>query len=223
MIDYKETLIFPTLRYISDTRFHYRDGKVQDLPLYSLDWSYKDSKCKEKHDRWASTSWPDLNIPFAASLPEKYDSWIINLKFALPYHYRQEIIRNSRRAIDEWSIKRSFDTNVRETCLSPAIEHVWTAFYLLSDCVYDEITNYYQRGSNNDLVRYCLPYKFWSYQTGRGCRKYHSHINELENIEYKDDNMNVIVQQFLTELKKYEEKFDELYNVIHVDTVKHGN
>ena len=215
MLDYKETLIFPKLRYIQDAEFHYRDGKIQTIPLYSLDWSYKDLKCKAAHQKWLSTSWPGVDVPFMTSLPQKYDEWITNLTFALSYDYKKEIIRNARQSVEEWNIKRSFDTNVREQCLSPAIEHVYVAFYLLSDCVYDKVTNYFNRSKNDFLIKYCLSYKFWSYQTGRGCRRGHSHISELEYTDFRDRDLGSILQEFLNELREYESNFDDMYDVIY--------
>jgi hypothetical protein len=61
--------------------------------------------------------------------------------------------------------------------LTPAIEHIFVAFYLLGDCVYNEKSF----GYDHDFPYACiLAYKFWMYQTGGGLVWDHSHGGRID-------------------------------------------
>lgn len=216
MLGNKESLVFPKLRFIEKVELKHVDSKSKEVPLYSLDWEYKEKKCFERHLKWNQECWPKLDIPFMPDLPQIYDTYVKSLVFAVSDSYHSEIVRNSRRGLEEWDVRRKFDTVVRENCLGPAIENIYVAFYLLSDCIYDKHTKYFDRNPNNILARYCLPYKFWSHQTGRGVRREHSRIHNLERlIECAEHIDKPALETFLKLLKDYEEDFDNAYQPIY--------
>ena len=224
MLDIKEGLVFPKLRFIEKIELKRGDFKSKEVPLYSLDWEYKERKCLERHLRWNSECWPNIHIPFMPDLPRIYDNYVKSLVFAIPNSYHSEIVRNSRRGLEEWDVKRKFDTVVRENCLGPAIEHIYVAFYLLSDCIYDRNEKYFDRNPNTILARYCLPYKFWSHQTGRGVRREHARIHNLETLIQHGANLDKpALENFLRSLKDYEEEFDKAYQPIYEGLKKEQN
>lgn len=147
--------------------------KRKKVSAYILDW-----------DRFESQI-GDLYIERIPALPPIYENQIRETKFIIPHGYLKEIRRMSQMALSEWNIERGFDTSVREHCLKPVISFIESAFYLLSDTVYDEETQYYSRGISSKLIKYLMLWKFWMYQTGRGFVKYHAQIPELEeSIEF---------------------------------------
>jgi len=194
------SLVFPHLKYIGHTVFN-NDISKTERSLYYLDWTIKDQKCEEKHNKWLRDHWKDKNIPLSPSLPEKYEVWVKNLQFAIPPDYMEEIIRNSREGLQEWNIQRCFDTNVREFCLKPAIAHIYSAFYLMSDCIYDPKTNYYIRGTDKIMAQHLLTYRFWMHQTGRGCVWDHAFMDDLRS----KNGYEIVdcIEQFEKENEKY--------------------
>lgn len=216
MLDLKESLVFPKLRFIEKVELGQGDSKPKEVPLYSLDWTYKETRCLERHLKWNMENWPNIHIPFKPDLPEIYDSYVKSLVFAIPGSYHSEIVRNARRGLEEWDVKRKFDTVVRDNCLGPAIEHIYVAFYLLSDCIYDRSAKYFDRNPNSILARYCLPYKFWSHQTGRGVRRNHARIHNLEGLIEQGANLDKpALETFLKLLNSYEDDFDQAYLPIY--------
>jgi hypothetical protein len=212
MLTYTNPLYFPNIVFTGSV--------CKDLRIYTLDWSKKDEACLKKHTEWNSKYWPNQSLPFMPSLPQSMDTWIINLKFAITEPYRKEICRNARRCLEEWNIKRSFDTNVREKCLSTAVTHAFIAFYLLEDCAYDTAMKDYYRKKHDDkfLIKHALAYKFWAHQTGRGFVRYHARLNELENYKNFDyfalseDNKHYLGQskhstEFLEEINQLEKQW----------------
>ncbi len=150
--------------------------RFKDLDGYVLDWSYVDKSREDKFNCWANDYWPEKKLSFVPTIPKEY-KWVENLKFMIPDTYLSEIRRNCHRASEEWNIRRPFDTCIREACLTPAVEHIFTAFYLLGDCVYDEKSFGYD---HNFPYAHILSYKFWMYQTGGGLIWYHSHGSKID-------------------------------------------
>lgn len=242
MLGISSSLYFPRFRYLNRVYFNKRDRSASNLKLtdgialYSLDWTPKDQACEEYHQKWLQEHWNKCKIPFMPSLPEKYDTWIKSLTFAISHSYMNEITRNTRRGFEEWNIQRSFDTNIREYCLKPAIWHIYIAFYLISDCVYDPESNYYSRNYNeNILIPHCLAYKFWAHQTGRGCIAEHADFDALKfqlrflgnenNRLYDSENrlkkLNII-SNFISAIDLLNAQWDNAYS-IKTDGVKESS
>ena len=232
MLNYTSPLHFPHLKYVRSVAL----GKGHNsTPLYTLDWGYKHRKCEASHKKWLKDYHPDKNIPFYPSLPEKYDRWMQNLTFAIPFDYLSEIQRNSRRGLEEWNIHRGFDTNIREKCLEPGISNIYIAFYLIADCAYDETENYYYRGHDSQLIPHALAYNFWAHQTGRGCIRDHAKLYELQRTidlhsKYVEKKMGFIIstetlrafEDFLDEIRAHEAAWDEAVNVLHFEKTVEG-
>ena len=147
--------IFPKLVFEKETTFKNNEGSSR---VYRLDWS-----------------------GHSGDLPLEYREWSDNLLFVISDDYYNEIQRCMRRFNEEWAMRRRFDTSVRETCLNPAIEFAFTAFYLLCDCLYDEEKNYFLRDSRKIIAHNILAYRFWWTQTGEGCVRYHAKLDEMEH------------------------------------------
>lgn len=159
--------------------------KKKQIPGYVLDWKELDDWKRRKQEAWAKQYHPDKNIPYVPTLPKEYDEWVYGLKFAIPNSYLHEIRRNARRAAEEWSLRRPFDTVIRECCLRPAVSHAYVTFMLVADCIYDEEKQYYDRQCKP--ARHILPYKFWVYQTGLGLVWRHS-LGEMVDWSVKEDD-----------------------------------
>lgn len=96
----------------------------------------------------------------------------------------KEIQLHTEKAIMEWNHPRDLDTFVRETCLIPAKSHLWTAFYLLSDCIWDCERGCWWRNEMKYIAHYMMAYKFWCHQTGEGCLENNAMIYRLrQNLE----------------------------------------
>lgn len=185
-------LQFPSLKFEKEVKFGSwaSNSKKAKTRMYTLDWSAKDSRCRKEFDEWAKNHWADKNLIYIEPLPEPYNSWTKNLKFALPNRYMEEIRRCTWKSVEEGHHRYSFDTAVRDICCEIRNSYVSVAFRLLADCVYDEETNYFLRYPDKLLVAPCLLYKFWGYQTGWGLLKddHHAMIDKLEhNIKWRKD------------------------------------
>jgi len=178
------------------------------------------------HQKWLRDYHPEKDIPLYPSLPAEIDTWIKNIKFVIPNDYMSEIKRNAQRGLEEWNIQRGFDTNVREFCLKPAIWHIYTAFYLISDCAYDPKENYYYRGDDKPLIPHVLAYKFWAHQTGRGCVSEHANFDALKKtISFYEllggpSQSAKNCKEFLETMKEHERNWDKGVNVFQIEEDK---
>ena len=208
----KGSLSFPKLKLHKeinqDIAEHRKRGKKFSLcdgsipyNVYKLDWWPRYHECK---------------------IPEPYDSKAINLLFAPSAEYLKEIRRMSTQALLEWSTPCGFDTMAREHRLSPAIEYVRTAFWLLCDCLYDEHTHYFYRGDDKWIMRYVLGYKFWYGQTGSGLVGEHAGFETLYNRQYQHKKGRLrpnptwekavkLEGEFLKVIEAFEKKEDEIH------------
>ena len=220
MLSYTSALYFPKLSYLENVRFGSWGNTTKPggyCPLYRLDWTKKDQKCEDDHEKWLRQCSPTRDFPLHPCLPDYIDAWLKNQKFAIPHHYMDEIRRNSKRGLEEWGMERSFDTNIREFCLKPAIAHIYTAFYLIADCAYDNAENYFYRGDDKIIIPHALAYRFWAHQTGRGCVRDHAYFSKLEHWAAIDPMVEASMPSFATqakecrtflqEMKEHEEKW----------------
>jgi len=163
---------FPALKFEKESKLVWpgkpHGRKDKKVSLYRLDWKAFDERMKKKHEKWKKSCWPhNQEVKWVRPLPENYLYKLDNMLFAVSPSYMREIVRNAQRAVDEHGIGRSFDTSVREYCYRPAAAYVDVALYLLTDCAYDEETQYYLKGDRRWLHKAML-YRLWIHQTGHG-------------------------------------------------------
>jgi len=199
MLGHKKSLLFPRLVHLQKEEV--KDYKGQLVNLYRLDWSGMEKILQENYEasdrnradqllkKWeeplGATLCPPKDPPFFPALPAKQvknlDSCIFNIK----PNYRNEILRNAKRAVAEHDIERKFDTNIREMCQQTVEAHVEVAFSLLADCFYD-INE--MKFSRDYVLKFMMPkwmlFRFWFHQTGWGLVWDLAKFNELE------DNLN---------------------------------
>lgn len=225
MLTVSRSLIFPKLVYLDRTEFpSWKDlGTKKGTDVFKLDWSEKAQRDQLKFAEWRKSHGIDVTSPIQY-LPEPYESWSENLKFAIPRKYLDEIRRMSQLGLLEWNLPRSFDTVIREMCLEPAIAFIKCAFKLIADCVYDTEKKYFYRGDDKILVSHCLLYKFWSHQTGRGLVQDHSDCIRLEqSLKWLTDQKHkAVIADFLTAIKKHEDEMEKNYQ-IYPDAVFNQN
>lgn len=152
--------------------------------LYKLDWRGHDERLRKAHDRLQlKLHGQDEGrriVPYFENCPQEYTEKLQNLRFALDANYLSEIKRMVFRAQEEWTLYRPFDTSVRDHCLRPATEFIHCAFYLLSDCMYNEEKKYWVRKRGfYAIVLNAMLYKFWYNQTGGGWIEYKADIPKL--------------------------------------------
>jgi hypothetical protein len=173
------THIFPHLVFLDEISLKSESDKT--TKLYKLDWDDFDSAVLKRHIDWNAKCWPDSSIPIIQKFDEYYEGILQSLRFAIPFSYLNEIRRVTQCAMIEWSIHRSFDTDIREMCLKPAIRYIETAFKLICDCAYDTGTKYYYRADNKYILAPMLLYRFWQHQTGSGRITDHAGFDSLKS------------------------------------------
>jgi hypothetical protein len=191
------SLLFPSFYRVGETDFNGR--KKSSIPIYQLDWEEIEIVKESKYAQWAQ-GWierekdrdgedtyipPQVSDGYKKSLPDKYFNIINDAQFAITSNYMDEIRRNARRAVEEWDIRRGFDTCVRDHCLKPSQSHIEVAFYLTADCYYSAEKDYYSRHDGYGIImKNLMLYSFWKGQTGGGLlfgkAEFHHLYNMLE-------------------------------------------
>jgi len=175
---------------------------TKKVKLYKLDWENVELKKKESHKKWNKRCWPDIDLAYINSLPEELEGEFNNYIFALDRGYTDEIRRCSQQGMLEWNISRPFDTIIREMCLDVPQSYIRVAFGLLSDCIFDEKTGYWDRGSRRESACLML-YRFWCHQTGNG-------LLTDNNFSGWDDEYNWCIKYGKKEVKKRVKKINGL-------------
>jgi hypothetical protein len=141
----------------------------RDVSIYCLDWTDFDAQLKKNHDARIRDRGRGSK-KYEPALPPQYEEMLAKLEFAISDEYMTEIHRNTRRAVEEWCVERSFDTDILEYCLNPGIAHIDTALYLLDDCLFDSKTHYWLNHDTTikKIAQCVMLYKFWKHQTGGG-------------------------------------------------------
>lgn len=174
------TFIFPHLVFLRDASFKsWSESKT--TKIYKLDWDSFDEAILKRHIARNAKCWPDTKFQSVQKFDSYYETLLHSLRFAIPNNYLTEIRRMTQMAMSEWGTSRTFDTDIREMCLGPAIECIRVAFNLISDCAYDENTNYFLRVNNKYLLAPLMLFRFWQHQTGSGLIADHSGFNKLES------------------------------------------
>jgi hypothetical protein len=159
---------------------------------YCLDWTRKVSKCNQSQP---------------VELTEEYEDAIKNLRFAISDSYFREIRRCSWRAVEEWNVNRQIDSSLKSIYLLPTASYIETAFKLLTDCLYDESTNYFYRKDDKIVIPYLLLYKFWKHQVSNALLFNFSLLSELITVsmnkkltENEDTQLNKFLNFVNTDL-----------------------
>ena len=180
----KQSLLFPKIVYLHDgkiVRYRIPGGQagspekkspkkdVENVRLYRLDWSdierIKTARLKEHYDKFHSTEYPWCDQ--VLYIPRSYTDAMNNLVFAIPDSYMKAINHMCLMASQEWEAKYPFDTIVREHCYKSVDGYINSAFYLLSDCIYDYGKEYYSRNFGQSTVfKHMGMLRFWREQTG---------------------------------------------------------
>lgn len=189
MLGMERSLLFPILRFEREATLSRPEPATasnngRTVALFKLDWAKLDRQKLSRHEEWKTRCGvveldKEHEFPCLRTLPEPWDSEVLGYHFALSNEYHEEIRRNARQADLEWGQHRRFDTNIREMLLGPAIEHVWSAFYLLADCVYNPDTKWWYRHRHPRMMASLLSYRFWLSQTGDGMVRVHSKVDDL--------------------------------------------
>lgn len=223
MLHLDSFLLFPSLVYQKDFTIKKSDW-TKDVRLYKLDWKNVELKKEEHHKKWNKDHWPDLDLPYVSTLPEELNEEVENYVFALDYGYLNEIRRCSQEGMAEWNISRPFDTIIRGMCLRVPFSYIGVAFSLLSDCIFDDGTGYWDRGNRRESA--CLmSYKFWCHQTGRGIltdsnasgwdKEYRHAIAWTVEGEARDR-----VEKINRLLKEHQKQLDEAISDIYIEKSK---
>ena len=174
--------------------------------IYRLDWSFFDKRKKEKPCHYEA--------PSVKALPDKYESLLEDLKFAISYPLIDEIRRNVRQAIEERNVKRGlsayYESMVEKTCEA----HVEVAFALLTDCLFDVNKNDWDREQDKIIILSMMLYKFWHNQVPKkelkrlalffDLERNNPIVDEEENID--DSHKQVI--EYMKTIKEYEETYN---------------
>lgn len=210
-------LQFPRLNFVGnvDMRQWKDTNKVADC--YKLDWSGKEEKVAKGLEEWVGKTGVSFDTTTTLCVPDfpvEYDEWLKDLTFVVSRAYVEEIRRNARRCVEEWNVPRPFDTIARELCLAPAIKHAYTAFYLVSDCAYDQEEKFYYRGDRKALIPHMMAYKFWTFQTGSGVVECNSDIGRLAKLLNKPTigaGEKREIESFLEAIEAHQHQVDKFY------------
>jgi len=219
MLSLSQPFYFPKFIHAGEANFKAWSDRFKKTRLYKLDWSQAENYKEDKYYKWAKER--DIKAKYTGELPVKYDEWLKNITFAIPEHYMYRIKDFSQKANFGWCDKYPYDTSIRELCLKPAISYVEVAFKLIADCPYNEETNYFYRGDDRILIAHAALYKFWSFQTGRGCVEDHADFRRLEYIVKKGmakPEFKTMVRKFLSAIKRYQKRLEKMYEGVSVES-----
>lgn len=198
MLSVFHSLFFPELVYDRDVHMASRStapigSGSHQIQLFRLDWTKMESALLQKHKDWQaqiltkSDKWnvaKKQQVQFVPGLPQPYLSIVDGFKFALNANSIKEIRRCVRCAFDEYQIIRPFDTGIRDMLLNPAISYISCAFKLLTDCLFDEVTNRWSRKIPLKMIAsQAMLYRFWSHQTGSGLVREHADLDRLREVQ----------------------------------------
>lgn len=149
----------------------------RELGLYRLNWEEVDEYKKSDQGRFGLTKPPTAHVP--STLPKEYDERVLALHFAIPAEYKRAIKHFTTLFLTERCGEWGFDTCVRDHCLEASAAAINTAFYLLSDCLWEG-----DGWMRNDryLLLVLMKYKFWRLYTGRGLVQKKAGVKEFDDM-----------------------------------------
>lgn len=145
-----------------------RKDKVLPTRIYRLDWTDIERIKTDRVNEWVKKNHPDRPMPLVRTfIPRSYMDRMDKLEFSIPDGYMKAINHMCLMAMQEWEQKYPFDTVVREACYKSVTGYIESAFYLLSDCIYDSYREYYTRDYGPATVfKHMGMLRFWREQTG---------------------------------------------------------
>jgi len=183
----RPVLIFPKIVFIRDARIGKRRTRVK---VFRLDWTDVDEVRKfPKLVRWQMRRIAKARLH---PLSDRLKSAMNTLFFALPGNYLKMIDRYRKLAVDEWGLRRGFDTSVNDECLGVAKECVDNFFYLLSDCLFEPkfengkpmtdgaITRTWVNYEIGASWKCAMLFRFWLFQTGAAWVAKNADLDGLE-------------------------------------------
>jgi hypothetical protein len=180
MLGVNHSLYFPKMKTVDHKELTPPDRRRRGatLMIYRLDWA--EQQCRLRHSLnagWRQQLAGKATAKLKPALPiEESILTLADFRFSIDTEYKKEIRNQARQAMREWDAAGdlSFDTNIREQCLAPAIAHVRVAFELLADCLYDPKTNYFDRETCGTAGLVMMLAQFWFHQTGAGVALAHA-------------------------------------------------
>jgi hypothetical protein len=202
---------FPNLVYVGEANFKSR-SEQNTTNIFKLDWSNSEKKKKRNFDKWRENK----DIEYVPSCSEYWSNYLDNLLFVIPNNYMYEINRCSNEALREKTVKKQFDTMIRDYCHNITETYIDVAFYLISDCIYDPKTNYFSREHDRRIVKAVMLWKFWAHQIGLGLIEYISKINKIRNYDFnKSDRKDFVNKCFnlIINFDIWSKEIDESYQL----------
>ena len=204
---------FPKLVFVKRVTPGRCEGNEEsEISLYRLDWTWCESLKQKDFDRWAARYAKDGEAKFVPSVTPYWRDFLDGMFFAVRSDYRREIERNVERALSESHVRRSFDTMARGYCMKTVETHVDVAFFLLSDCSFNEEMNYFNRRYPWYLIQSVMLWRFWAYQTGRGLIRDRMNTDRLRFWHKTDGpsaDLRALISRLLEDFKKWETMMDE--------------
>lgn len=204
--------------------------------LFKLGWGPVDNFKRAQYIDWVEKHWKhkcpaEMLEKATSTLPDRYNTIINDLVFALPHAYHTEIIYFTSIYYQERHRIRNFDTSIRDMCLDVSKSAINCAFKLLADCVYDPVNMTWFRENNEVnkfMIQNLLMYKFWRDVTGRGLVWDHAEMQKLEESAalmerepYRETaNMVKMYRRCLREIKQWEKDQERFWSFANVDGPK---
>lgn len=143
-------------------------------------------------------------------LPEKYKGFDQYL-FALDSRYLMTIKCLFKSAQYHWGnpLYKGFNRLMQQSLGNIGVSFINQAFSLLTDCLYDETTEYFSRSKTKHYLKYLFSYYFWGLQSGVSKENQFSY-SELDRLE-ADLTSPRPANIYIKEIKK---EIEELINMI---------
>lgn len=197
-----------------------KDRRGKTTPVYQLDWEPVESARSRRHDALMARmpGGVDDPLPLRPVLPLSYQSDLDAARFAIKPDYHAEIVRNARRAVEEWSHPRPFDTIVRDWCLQTAHAHVDVASSLLFDClqsVGDEM-DYERNYDRRQILTSAFLWRIWSGQTGAGHLWELAHLRIL-GISLDSSEREQLIEKMNPEMATYVRAMEDYVSKLYAE------
>lgn len=185
-----QKLVFPRLIPQNQEAQFKNNPPKQRIFLYRLDWRY----LKKLHPR-------------QHTLPDPWDTIFRSMLFAIPEAYMREIRHQTQYAQLAWDREiNSLPGSLVARCKEAAATHVFAAFSILTDCLYDPQTKNWCRIWIKNATPQALALKFWLgfAQASKDAAKF-ARIKEIKTHDLDaigTDNVAGLVEEIDQFLKK---------------------
>lgn len=191
------------------------------MELLKIDWESFERYFNERHDKRRESMenpTPYFCYPLEPSIPKKYADLLRNQVYLIPKLYVLEMQMHCEIARLEMGRRVIMETSLHEESLSPAFEHVYTAFNILHEHAFSvEHMNADNSTFARILAVYASLYRFWFYQVGDGriqqCSRFERLRLYLTDLRMKKDRKPTL----FSDVAVFIDSFDQHYNdhVIH--------